>query len=575
MSEPRRIGVYICHCGGNISDYVDVQRVREAVGAEADVVVAETKLFACADGTQKEMVADIRDKNLDALVVASCSPKLHQMTFRGVARRAELNPYTYTQVNIREQCSWAHTDDHDGATAKAIGLVRAGIAQSRLSSPLHPLVVDTLPRTMVVGGGVAGLRAAIGLADIGLSVIVVEREAQVGGWLGKRGPMFPNDRSGREQIDALLAEIAKRPAITIFTNAELVGKSGSFGNYTARVLVHGDPDDVIEVEVGTFVIATGTDVYQPEVGEYGYGIDGVLTLDEFTTLVDSARGKLAYRGRPVRSVAYIYCVGNRQPEGNQYCSKFCCAATTHASIKVDKLDPAVRQYHLHRGIRTYGTYELMYSESRERGSIYMRFPDDTPPEVATLPDGRLGVTVVDPSTSDDPVTIPVDLTVLVTGMVPRRNDDLTSLLKLPIGPDGFYNEIHPKLRPVETVVDGVLIAGSCQGPKTAAESVAAGLAAVTQSGGILKKGFAELDPLVATVHDTACTGCAECLTACPYEAISMTTVEDRKVAVVSAATCKGCGGCTPVCPENAMDLLGHTDEQTLASIDGLLEGAIR
>jgi heterodisulfide reductase subunit A2 len=579
MTEPRRIGVYICHCGGNISDHVDVQRVREAVAGEADVVIAETKLFACADGTQQEMATAIREHHLDGLVVASCSPKLHQVTFRGVAKRADLNPYTYSQVNVREQCSWAHTDDPHGATEKAIGLVRAGIAQSRLSTPLHPLVVDTLPRAMVVGGGVAGLRAAIGLADIGLAVTVVEREPQVGGWLARLGPMFPNNRSGREQIDTMLAEIGKRPTITVITNAELVGKSGSFGNYTAQVRVNGRPD-LLELEVGTFVIATGTDVYQPDAGEYGYGADGVVTLAEFSSLVDNASGRLTYRDRVVRSVAYIYCVGNRQPGGNEYCSKFCCAGTVHASIKVAKLDPTIKQYHLHRGIRTYGPFELMYSESRERGSVYMRFPDDQPPEVTTRPDGRLGVIVLDPSTTDAPLTIPADLVVLVTGMVPRQNEELTKLLKLPVGVDGYYNEIHPKLRPVETVVDGVLIAGACQGPKTAAESVTAGLAAVTQSGGILKKGFAELDPLVAVVRDAACTGCGVCLASCPYEAISMSgagvqAADGRPVALVSAATCKGCGGCVPVCPEDALDLLGHTDAQTVASIDSLLEEAVR
>jgi heterodisulfide reductase subunit A2 len=589
--EPRRIGVYICHCGGNISDYVDVPRLREAVAGEAEVVVAETKLFACADGTQQEMATAIRERHLDGLVVASCSPKLHQVTFRGVAKRAGLNPYTYTQVNVREQCSWAHTDDPAGATEKAIGLVRAGIAQSRLSAPLQPLVVQTLPRTMVVGGGVAGLRAAIGLADIGLEVIVVEREPRVGGWLSGLGPMFPNDRSGREQIDTLLAEIARRPAITVLTGAELVGKSGTFGHYTAQVRVNGRPephaatparrpaaDGLLEFEVGTFVVATGTGVYQPRAGEYGYGLSGVLTLTEFTALVDGAAGRLTYQDRPVRSVAYIYCVGNRQPGGNEYCSKFCCAATVHASIKVARLDPAVRQYHLHRGVRTYGRFELMYTESRDRGSVYLRFPDEQPPEVGTLPDGRLGVTVLDPATADTPLTIPADLVVLVTGMVPRPNEELTGLLKLPVGADGYYNEIHPKLRPVETVVDGVLIAGACQGPKTAAESVAAGLAAVTQSGGILKKGYAELDPLVATVREAACTGCAACLTSCPYGAIGLTGVEEgapgRPVAVVSAATCKGCGGCVPICPEGALDLLGHTDAQTLAAIDGLLAEAV-
>jgi len=578
-SEQRRIGVFICHCGGNISDYVDVAKVRDALKDEPDVVVSETTLFACSDGTQKEMVQAIRDKELDGLVVASCSPKLHQITFQGVSKRADLNPYSYSQVNVREQCSWAHTDDHEGATEKAIGLVRAGVAKTRLSRPLEPLVVKTLPRTMVVGGGVAGLRAAVGLADIGLGVVIVERASQLGGWVGELGAMFPNERSGREQIDFLMAEVGKRPSITVLTDAELVSKSGSFGNYVTEVRVHGQ-DKTITTEVGTIVVATGFDTYQPEVGEFGYGIEGVVTLPEFTKLVDNSdgsagasnsKGPLTYHGKPVRTIAYVYCVGNRQPAGgNEYCSKFCCAATVHASLEVAKLDSTVRQYHLHRDIRTYGKFELMYTESRERGSVYLKFPDDAPPSVARMADGRLAVTVVDTQTGNEELTLPADLVVLVTGMVPRKNQDLTSVLKLPVGVDGFYNEIHPKLRPVETVVAGVMIAGACQSPKTLSESVASGLAAVTQSAGILLKGFAELDPLVATVDTAACTGCTDtCLPSCPYDAITTADTDGRQVAEISAAVCKGCGGCVPVCPENAIDLLGYTDAQMRASIDSL------
>jgi heterodisulfide reductase subunit A len=367
--------------------------------------------------------------------------------------------------------------------------------------------------------------------------------------------MFPNDHSGRDQIADLISQVEARPAITVFTAAELVGKRGTFGNYVADVRVQGE---TLQLEVGTFVIATGADTYQPETGEFGYGMDG--SSDE-----------LVYQGRPVRSVAYIYCVGNRQPGGNEYCSKFCCAATVHASLKVAAIDPTVRQFHLHRDVRTYGRYELMYAESRDRGSVYMRYPDDAPPTVTQTGDGRLAVTVLDRSTAAEELVLPVDLVVLVTGMVPRENAALTGLLKLPVSSDGFYNEIHPKLRPVETVVDGVMIAGACQGPKTAAESVASGLAAVTQSGGILKKGFAELDPLVAIVHEAACTGCEECLPACPYEAVRMTNAGDRAYAVIDAATCKGCGGCVPLCTSNAIDLLGHTDEQMLSVIDTLAE----
>jgi heterodisulfide reductase subunit A2 len=572
MSEgKRRIGVYVCHCGGNISDYVDVEKVKEALQDEADVVLCETSLFACSDGTQQDMIKAIEDEGLDGLVVASCSPKLHLFTFRGVATRAGMNPFQYTQVNIREQDSWAHTDDPSGATEKAIGLVRAGVAKTRLTDPLVPLVVETTPKTMVVGGGIAGLRAAIGLADIGLGVYLVEREPELGGWVGKLGEMYPNGRNGRELVAELVAEVKKRSSIVVFTNAEVTSKSGSFGNYAVGVTVGGD---VIETEVGTIVVATGFDTYRPQEGEYGYGMKGVLTLPEFKELVDEADGSILFEGRPVRTVAYVYCVGSRQPGGNEYCSRFCCAATCHASLQVADRDPTINQYHLYRDVRTYGKYELMYTESRERGSVFMKFPADTPPAVERFADGRLAVRTTDTLTGGEELTIPVDLVVLVTGMVPRANEALVSALKLPIGSDGFFNEIHPKLRPVETVVDGVMVAGACQSPKSSSESVASGLTAVTQSAAILKRGIAELDPLVATVNADACTWCGVCLDACPYAAVDRIACDGREVATINAAMCKGCGACAPVCPEEAIDLLGSTDEQIRAMIDALVPEAV-
>jgi len=571
----RRIGVYVCHCGGNISDYVDVEQVKAAVGEEADVVLCETSLFACSDGTQRDMIQEIEEKQLDGLVVASCSPKLHLYTFRGVAKRAGLNPFQYTQVNIREQASWAHSDDPGGATEKAIGLVKAGVAKTRLSSALEPLVVETTPATLVVGGGIAGLRAAIGLADIGIAVYLIEREAQLGGWVGRFGRMYPHDREGRALADELLAEVKRRPSIVVLTRAELASKSGSFGNYVAEIHVAQDADEapeVIRVEVGAIVVATGFDAYQPSEGEVGYGGSGVITLPRFKELVDSAAGVLEYEGRPVGSIAYVYCVGSRQPDGNQYCSRYCCAATVHASIQVANLDPAIRQYHLYRDIRTYGKFELMYTESRERGSVYMRYPDDEPPTVTAGPDGRPVVSVRDTLTGPDTLTLPVDLVVLVTGMVPRENGALTRALKVPVGGDGFFNEIHPKLRPVETVVDGVLICGSCQGPKSSSESVASALAAVTQSGALLKRGVADLDPLVAVVDAEACTLCLDCIESCPYGAVAKTPAGGHDLVTIDPATCKGCGGCVPICPEGAIDLLGCTDEQIRSMIDSLVPG---
>ena len=578
----RRIGVYVCHCGGNISDYVDVEQVVAAVKADADVVVARDAMFTCSDATQQEIAQDIAEHQLDGMVVASCSPKLHTLTFRSVARRAGLNPYEYTQVNIREQCSWTHTDDHDGATRKALRLVRAGIAHTRLSEPLEPTAVETVPRVLVIGGGVAGMRAAVGLADLGLEVVLVERAPRLGGWVARLGTTYPHGADGGALVLRLDREIRRREAIAVLTGAELVAKSGTYGDYQVTIRTEAEP---ITFSVGQIIVTTGFDSYEPAAGEFGYGISGVLTLPEFTSLLKESDGPITHEGHPVRTIAYIYCVGSRDEE-HPYCSRFCCSAAVHSALLAADRGEEIRQYHLYRDLRTYGKNEAMLTESRRRGSLYLKFADDQPPSVNRDGDG-LRVTVRDQLTAGDEITVAADLVVLVTGMVARKNPELIGTLKLPIGGDGFFNEIHPKLRPVETVVDGVLIAGTCQAPKSVAESVASGLAAVTQAAAVLKRGVAELDPQVAVVNVSACTGCGVCVDACPFGAITLVAadgaaaetgtapVAGARTAVIDVSGCKGCGGCTPVCTADAIDLRGYTDAQVRAMIDGLLVGVGR
>jgi heterodisulfide reductase subunit A len=578
----RRIGVYVCHCGGNISDYVDVEQVVAAVKADADVVVARDAMFTCSDATQQEIAQDIAEHQLDGMVVASCSPKLHTLTFRSVARRAGLNPYEYTQVNIREQCSWTHTDDHDGATRKALRLVRAGIAHTRLSEPLEPTAVETVPRVLVIGGGVAGMRAAVGLADLGLEVVLVERAPRLGGWVARLGTTYPHGADGGALVLRLDREIRRREAITVLTGAELVAKSGTYGDYQVTIRTEAEP---ITFSVGQIIVTTGFDSYEPAAGEFGYGISGVLTLPEFTSLLKESDGPITHEGHPVRTIAYIYCVGSRGEE-HPYCSRFCCSAAVHSALLAADRGEEIRQYHLYRDLRTYGKNEAMLTESRRRGSLYLKFADDQPPSVSRDGDG-LRVTVRDQLTAGEEITVAADLLVLVTGMVARKNPELIGTLKLPIGGDGFFNEIHPKLRPVETVVDGVLIAGTCQAPKSVAESVASGLAAVTQAAAVLKRGVAELDPQVAVVNASACTGCGVCVDACPFGAITLVAadgaaaetgtapVAGARTAVIDVSGCKGCGGCTPVCTADAIDLRGYTDAQVRAMIDGLLVGVGR
>ena len=571
----RRIGVYVCHCGGNISDHVDVDKVVASIQDDPDVVVARTAMFTCSDASQQEIIKDIQEQGLDGIVVASCSPKLHTFTFRDVAKRAGISPYQYTQVNIREQCSWTHTDDCEGATRKAGQLVKAGIGRTRLTVPLDPIVVETIPKAVVIGGGIAGLRAALGLAEIGLGAFLVEKEAQLGGWVGGFGEMYPHGKNGRELIARLAEKVREHPAVTVFTNAEVTGKAGSFGNYDVTIRINSDPAETITVQVGSIIVATGFDAYPLKEDEFGYGLDGVVTLPEFKQLVDAPGGTLEHNGKPVETVVYIYCVGSRQgsdvDEPNQYCSRYCCTAAVHASLQAAALPGKVHQYHLHRDIRTYGKYELLYDEALDGGSVFLKTPDDERPTVRKDPEtGKLLVTTRDLLSEGEEIEILADLVVLVTGMVPRANEELIKALRLPVGKGGFFNEIHPKLRPVETVVDGVYICGACQGPKNSAEAVASGLAAVTQSASILKRGYAELDPLVAVVDTDLCEWCGLCLEACPYEAPRQVEQDGRAVAFIDKTACKGCGGCVPVCPKDAIDLEGYTDAQIRAMIDGLL-----
>ena len=532
--------------------------------------MAKTTMFACSDAAQQEMIEDIEANKLDGLVIASCSPKLHLFTFRAMAERAGLNPYLYVQVNLREQDSWAHQHDMQNATEKGISLVRAGIAKCALTAPLNTMRIETTPKVLIIGAGVSGLRAALALSDMGLAVFVIEKEAEIGGWTAKLGEMYPTNRKGSDLVAVLSDEVRKRDNITVFTSAELAGKSGTVGDFSVSIEVRGG--DNISLNVGAIIVASGFSNYDPPQGEFGYGQDGVVTLPEFKRYLDNASGPLDHSGRPIKDIAYIYCVGSRQSRTlenpNLYCSRYCCSSAVHTASQVHARDNSIHQYHLYRDMRTYGKYELLYTEALNDGSIFMKFDDDDPPNVERR-NGKTHITVRDQLTHGEEFELDVDLLVLVTGMVPSDNRELVDTLKLPIGKDGFYNEIHPKLRPVETVIDGVFIAGASQGPKTLSESVASSLAAASKSAALLMKGYVDLEPLIAKVDPMQCSWCDECTEACPYDAIEKVSNGDKDVAKIIPALCKGGGACVPVCPVGAIDVEGYTDTQMTAMIEAL------
>ncbi|RMG61553.1 MAG: CoB--CoM heterodisulfide reductase iron-sulfur subunit A family protein [Deltaproteobacteria bacterium] len=568
-----KVGVFICHCGGNISDYVDVEKVKEAISGLPGVVVSTTTMFACSDAAQQEIIDSIEDEGLDGIVVASCSPKLHLHTFRGVAARAGLNPYRYVHVNIREQCSWAHRKDRDAATEKAVALIRAGVARALRSESLERFRVETRPSVLVVGAGISGLRSALALSEMGLSVTIVEREEEPGGFFRKVRNAYPGGLDGREVVDSLLSEVAARENITLFTGAQVVEKKGTVGDFQVKIRV--SDGSTVTLLVGAVLLATGFEPYEPAPGEFGFGHPRVVRLPEFLELLDGGRGMSLLKDGD--TVAFIYCVGSRGTKGceearpGDYCSRYCCGAAVHTACRLAEVFPGVSQYHLFRDMRTYGKLEALYEEASREGAVFLRFPGDSPP--AVVPDGeRLLVRSKDTLLGGEEVEIAADLVVLVTGMVPRENSGLVEVFKVPVGRDGFFNEVHPKLRPVETVIDGVFIVGAGQGPKTAQEAVASALAGSAKCASLLLKGYVELEPFVAEVDRDLCEWCGECEKVCPYGAIRQVHCEGKEVAEIVPALCKGGGSCVPACPKGAIDLAGFRDSQIRAMIDALAGG---
>jgi heterodisulfide reductase subunit A len=565
----QRIGVYICHCGGNISDYVDVEQLGKLMANEEGVVVSKDVMFACSDANQKEMIQDINENQLDAIVVASCSPKLHTHTFRGVAIRAGINQYNYTQVNVREQCSWAHSDKPMDATVKAYGLIRAGINRVSYSEALESIEITTQKAVAIIGAGVSGMRAAIDLARMGNHVYLIEKENKVGGRIADAGKLFPTDELGKNVIDRLYTSIKQIPNITVFTSANLEKVSGSVGNFFIDVKV---ANETLKLNVGAVLVTTGFDFYEPKEGEYGYKLsDKVITLQDFNKLIDSSNGKLVHNGKTISTVAYIYCVGNRQVKGeNKYCSRQCCTAAIHSSINLHERFNGVKAFHIYRDIRTYGKQELLYQKSSSNGDVYIKFEEKEPP-IVSIATGKPTVTVKDYLTSKRELTLDANLIVLVTGMVARGDrDEISSKLKIPIGSDKFFNEIHPKLKPVETVIKGVYIGGACQGPKNISESIQSALSGAAKINAIIKSGSIALEPILARVDAETCLWCEKCAAICEYDAIKPIEQNGKMIAEVNNSTCTGCGICAPVCPTNAIEIAQFTDNEIESMIDGFM-----
>ncbi len=661
QSEEVRIGVYTCYCGGNISDVVECENVAKALSAMPNVTASRTHMSMCSDAGQAMIEEDIKKNNVNRVIIGACAPALHEKTFRATVERAGLNPYLYHHVGLREQDSWIHGDDPEGATEKAIRLMTTGLAKARLLQQLDSIKLIAEKHALVIGGGVAGLRSALDIARSGIQVTLIEKSPFLGGRMAQLETLFPTEEQARDTLHTLIEQVAAHPKITVHTLAQLVDVSGYVGDFrikirqdsrgvtdetadaaiaacdqevadeynyglTKRKLIYRSytgcypstpavdwancPDGKLklkvngqnltlenepktfELKVGAFVMATGFNPYVPREGEYGYGeVPEVITLAQLIrllTLVEDGQ-ELEWNGRSIRDVALIHCVGSRQLDGvnepqedgqvNPYCSRVCCTASLHMLNILHERFPNINLFDIYQDIRTYGRgHETYYSEALENMVRFVCVRGISLPEVTSAPQDDTHpvlVKALDYLTQGEELEIPVDLVVLAGGFMPRQIDDLIKILKISPGTDRFLLEVHPKLRPVETAVPGVVLAGTAQGPMNIQESCASAAAAASKVVILLGQGLVELEPFVAWVNPELCTGSGECVEVCSYEdaiALESFTENGKKVtkAIVTPANCVGCGVCVSACPNQAVDVQGWTLKQYESMVEAIV-----
>jgi len=558
--EPR-IGVFVCHCGINIASVVDVPDVVEYAKTLPNVVFVENNLYTCSQDTQEHMNEVIKEQHLNRVVVASCSPRTHEPLFRNTCKEAGLNPYLFEQANIRDQDSWIHMHEPEIATAKAKDLVRMAVAKSRL---LEALTQSTIPVTqvgLVIGGGVAGMTAAVDLAKQGYEVHLVEKEQELGGNLNTLRFMAGID-DPKKLCQDMIDEVKAQKLAHIHTGTSIEAIDGSVGNFRSTLVKNGTKE---EIDHGIVIVATGAQEYEPT--EYLHGKNPkVMTHIEFEQMLE--------KGDVPNSVVFIQCVGSRSSKKGErgYCSRICCTHTMRQITEIKARRPDANMYVLYRDIRTYGFKEKYYREARDAGAFFISFEEDSPPLVEEEGDS-LKVTVFDKLIGRK-VRLEPDVIVLASAVIPREdNEVIAKMLKLPLSRDQFFLEAHMKLRPVDFAVDGVFLAGLAHSPKFIDEVISQASAAVSRACTILSKERMEAEGIISTVNEDVCNGCGLCVPVCEYGAISLEKVAGdpgKLLAQINEALCKGCGSCSSACPSSAMEQKGFKSNQLDAMIDECL-----
>lgn len=558
--EEPRIGVFVCHCGSNIAGFLDVDDVTGYASRLPHVAHAESNLYTCSQDSVEHITDQVLELGLNRVVVASCTPLTHEPIFRDSLRQAGLNPYLFEMANIRNQCSWVHSDDWEGSTLKARELVRMAVARAALLEPRPMVQVPVEQRALVVGGGPAGMTAALSLAEQGFPVELVERQGSLGGNLR-------HVRTPREGVDPkamlarLLTQVEANRDIRVHLETEVMGTGGFLGNFTTS-LQKAD-GTTTGIRHGVTILATGGREYRGE--DYGYGLDDrVMTQMEFEELLDEGRGL------PI-SVAMIQCVG----PATDYCSRICCTTALKNALALKERLGAAEIVIFHRDIRSYGFKERLYERARQAGVVFVRYDEAEPPSVTH--GWQLGIRCVD-SALGRPLAFQPELLVLSMPVVPQTDaGDVAALFKVPIDQDGFFLEAHVKLRPVDSACDGVFMAGMAHYPKLVDEAMVQAKAAASRAARVLSQEVLATGGRVATVDASKCTGCLTCVRICPFEVPRI----DREqagvggllgAATIEATVCQGCGSCVAECPAQAIELKHFTNAQLHAKALALMAG---
>jgi heterodisulfide reductase subunit A-like polyferredoxin len=554
--EEPRVGVFICHCGHNIASVVDVKSVESQATKLPGTVHVETNLYTCSDTSQQHIKDIILKHRLNRVVVASCSPRTHEALFQETLRESGLNQYLFAMTNIRDQCSWVHRNDPAAATDKAVGLMKMAVARARHLKPLETGRLPVVQSALVIGGGLAGMTAALAVADQGYDVLLCEKQSSLGGQLLRiHSTLERSDVAG--YLAALVARVNAHPKITICLDAKVVHIAGHVGNFKTRVAV-GSVERT--VSHGVTIIATGGEERKTDLYLHGQH-PGVVTQREMEARL--ASGAFAKDTKDAPTIVMIQCVGSRN-ETTPYCSRVCCSEAVKNAIQIKKQKPRATVVVLAKDIRTYGFRELHYQKAREMGVLFIRHPEKKDPTVRG--DNGLTVTVTDASTGRD-VTIAPDMVVLSTGIAPATdNPVLSGQLRTALTADGFFLEAHPKLRPVDLANEGEFLCGLAHSPRFIDETIAQAMAAAGRAATVLSRQYLDIAGQIAKVDPTHCVACATCVKVCPYGA---PMINDLKKAQIQGAKCMGCGSCSAACPARAITLQHQEDRQMSAMLDEL------